>query len=188
MAEKGRNRTPAELERDRRNIGRLYLQGRLQAEIGDELGIDQSTVSRDLKALQDEWRRERVMDINEAKQKELAKIDVLELTYWEAWERSKENAETETTKMQGAAVAGAQPTHVEKQKRVEGQVGDPRFLQGVERCIERRCKILGIDAPQALTVGNPDGSNITQPLDAETVAMKVASLMELARQRKENGG
>ena len=26
--------------------------------------------------------------------------------------------------------------------------GEPRFLQGVHGCIERRCKILGLDAPR----------------------------------------
>jgi len=32
------------------------------------------------------------------------------------------------------------------ERTVKGQAGDPRFLTGVQWCIERRCKILGIDA------------------------------------------
>jgi hypothetical protein len=121
----------------------MYLRGRLQAEIAEELGIAQSTVSRDLKALHEEWRQSALIDINEAKARELARIDELERTYWAAWERSREDAESEAKK----AIDSADGKRYEVQTQRKGQAGDPRFLQGVQWCIERRCKILGIDAP-----------------------------------------
>ena len=31
-------------------------------------------------------------------------------------------------------------------------VGDPRFLAGVQWCIDKRCKIMGLDAPQLVEV------------------------------------
>jgi len=85
-------RTPVQEERDKRMISRLYLQGKIQAEIAAELKISQPTVSRELKTLVNEWKTERVYDINEAKQRELSKIDNLELEYWEAWSRSRQDA------------------------------------------------------------------------------------------------
>lgn len=150
-------RTATQQERDRRQIARLYLQGMYQTDIADRLGLSQPTVSRDIQVLIDEWRVERVYDINEAKARELAKVDNLELEYWEAWHRSQQNAEKEIKKQR--AVPGKKdkgskdapaPSVLSQdiQKIIEGQTGDPRFLAGIQWCIERRCLILGVDAPK----------------------------------------
>lgn len=131
----------------------LYLQGWLQTDIAEEVGVSDATVSRDLKALQSEWLASALVDFNEAKSQELAKIDRLEREYWQAWERSCENAET-VTKEGG-------PSGVDKVKQTsKGQAGDPRFLAGVQWCIERRCKILGVDAPNRHELTGKDGGPI----------------------------
>jgi len=153
-----RSRLKAQIERDRRNIASLYLKGVIQADIAEQLGISQSTVSKDLKAVQLEWSVARINDIDERKRLELAKIDNLELTYWDGWKRSQENAEVETTKMQGAEKD--KPSKLEKTKRVEGQVGDPRFLQGVAWCVDKRCELLGLNAPKNMDVTSK-GEKIT---------------------------
>ncbi len=144
------SRSKSEKERDRRNIAKLYLQGTTQMEIAERLNISQPTVSRDLTVIQKEWAAARINDIDERKRLELAKIDNLELTYWDGWKRSLENAETETTKMQGNK---DEPGKIEKTKRVEGQAGDPRFLNGVGWCINKRCELLGLNAPKDIDVG-----------------------------------
>ena len=136
-----RQRDPAQLARDRRKIADLYLQGRLQADIAAELEINQSTVSRDLKALHKEWLAAALVDFGAVKAQELAKIDRLEREYWRAWERSCKDAETVVKKQK-------EDGGKEMQQTLKGQAGDPRFLDGVQWCIERRCKILGVDAPQ----------------------------------------
>lgn len=172
-------RSKSQEEADRRNVARLYLAGRIQAQISEELGISQTTVSRDIKFLTDEWKQERVYDINEAKARELAKIDNLELIYWDAWERSRKNAEIKTKKAikigidltpaQLATLSAVLPSDVikmisqgvnrqELQERSEGQVGDPRYLAGIQWCIEQRCRILGVEAPKKIEGGGEDGS------------------------------
>lgn len=136
-------RKPAQVERDRRLIATLYLQGKIQPEIAYELKISQSTVSREIKLLVEDWKKERVYDINEAKAKELAKIDVLELEYWDAWSRSQNDAVKR--------IKGMSKTQGEYESTsTEGQVGDARFLQGVMDCIKQRCAILGVEAPKAV--------------------------------------
>ena len=137
-------RQPAQIERDRRKIGSLYLRGAIQADIAEELGLSQATVSRDIHALIQDWQRDAARDIGERKAQELAKVDTLELEYWQAWKRSQEDAETNEQK---GTVVGETIKAGEVKKITKGQAGDPRFLQGVEWCIERRCKILGVDAP-----------------------------------------
>lgn len=137
-------RKKSAIARDRRNIARLYLKGELQADIAEQLGISQSTVSRDLSAIQKQWQEANIHDINERKSTELAKIDNLELEYWDAWKRSQEDAELRTKK----AVESNGETRKEAQERIEGQVGNPAFLRGIEWCINKRCELLGLDAPK----------------------------------------
>jgi len=146
-------RSKSQIARDRRKIADQYLQGIIQADIAEGLGIHQSTVSRDIKALQIEWQKSALVDINSKKAKELAKIDRLEREYWLAWERSCEDAEIVRQE--------ARDKKINKViKTAKGQAGDPRFLSGVERCIERRCKILGIDAPEKHEITGRDGNAV----------------------------
>lgn len=122
----GRPRSSGEIARDRRRIGDLYLKGWLQADIATEIGMSRATVSRDLKSLHKGWLKASLIDFNQAKANELGKLDHLEREHWNAWILSWEHPP-------------------------EGG-GDPRFLAGVQKCIERRCKILGFDAPQGVDV------------------------------------
>ena len=134
-------RSASQLARDRRKIAELYLEGYLQADIADDVGLSQSTVSSDIKALQKEWLASALIDFNEAKAREIAKVDKLEREYYNAWRRSCEDAEQMTQE--------GTPEGIDKVKKTsKGQAGDPRFLQGVQWCIERRCKMLGVDAPE----------------------------------------
>ena len=136
----GKRRSKSQLVRDRRRIADMYLQGKTQAAIAESVGIDQSTVSRDIAALHSDWKASALIDIDEAKARELAKVDRLEREYWDAWEHSREDAET--LRQEGS---GEAPSKIVKTSK--GQAGDPRFLTGVQWCIERRCKIIGVDAP-----------------------------------------
>lgn len=137
-----RRRNAAEIARDKKRIGSLYLKGWLQSEIAEEVGLSIATISRDLVTLHDEWRQSALVDINEAKIVELAKIDTLEREYWRGWERSLKDAET--IKQEG----GVEVKRVSRTKRTRD--GDARFLEGVLKCIDRRCKILGLDSPAKL--------------------------------------
>ena len=83
------SRHKSEIERDRRNIAKLYLSGTTQMDIAEKLKISQATVSRDLKVIEKEWAAARINDIDERKRMELAKIDNLELVYWEGGRRAR---------------------------------------------------------------------------------------------------
>jgi hypothetical protein len=151
-------RTKNQRKRDERLISQMYLKGELQADIDESLGLSQATISRALTALQADWRASALIDINEAKARELAKIDTLELEYWTAWKRSQEDAESEITKMQGNPPkpneANPLPAKMETQKKREGQSGNPAFLRGIEWCINKRCEILGVNAPVKQEITN----------------------------------
>ena len=164
-----------QIARDREEITDLYLMGWTQERITDRINQDQSRdyilsrqqIGYDLKKIQQAWQDSTLMNIDEAKRIELAKVDHLEREYWDAWERSCENAETTSKKTKGAVkqyqdetgrFVKEQPAEVNQTSK--GQAGDPRFLTGVQWCIERRCKIIGIDAPLKQEHSGPDGSPI----------------------------
>lgn len=145
-------RSKSQIERDRREIARRYLRGDIQADIARDLGVNQSTVSRDLAVVQGQWREDRVHDINERKNIELTRIDELEREYWEAWENSKEDEQTRKVVKRGEK-------DVRQEVTVKGQVGDASYLRGVQWCIEKRCQILGLDAPKNWDIKS-DGKSI----------------------------
>lgn len=130
-------RTPLQRKQDRVKIAEMYIRGMYQSEIAKELGLSQQQISSDLKKIQKEWQKTTTIALDEYKSKELAKIDHLERTYWQEWEISRLEIKTKTLKTKDAE-------HMEKTLKEEERCGDPRYLLGVQWCIEQRCKILGI--------------------------------------------
>jgi predicted transcriptional regulator len=157
MASKKNNarpqRTATQRERDKRIISELYLRGELQADIAKVVGISQATVSLDLASLRGEWLASSLMDFNDRRAQELAKVDDLEREYWTAWKRSQQDAEVKTQKM----IDRPEGQSKEAQKRTEGQTGDPRFLVGIQWCVNKRCELLGLDAPKKAEITGKDG-------------------------------
>lgn len=154
------------LER-RKQVASFYLRGMSQWEIARELGCVQGTVSKDLAAIRKEWLASCGRDFDVTMAQELAKVDNIEATAWTAWERSCRDAETlhvetvkgrtrkakETTTAPDGTVTVRDievglPDLSRQSKTVKGQSGDPRFLERVAWCIDRRCKILGVDAAE----------------------------------------
>jgi hypothetical protein len=138
-------RSKFQREKDLQSTARLYLSGHTQVDIADAQSVTQVTVSNDIKELQRRWLDASIVDFDSMRAQELAKIDALEIEYWDAWRRSKKDAET--VRQEGGA------SGVEKIVRTKrGQVGDQRYLAGVAWCIEQRRKMFGLDAPQKVAV------------------------------------
>lgn len=158
-------RTPAERESDLLKIASLYFEGKTQAEIAGQLNITQQQVSYDLKTLQTRWSESAIVKIDEAKGRELAKVDKLELEYWSAYRKSQKEFRSVSAKRNRIDVPKNEDGEkVSKTGKItelnvkrEMRVGDPRYLAGVSWCIERRCKILGLDAPAKVAPTDPTG-------------------------------
>lgn len=130
-------------EQRRRQTASLYLQGKWQSEIAQILGCSQTQVSYDLKLLQKRWYQESIEDIDKRKAMELQRIDEVERAAWEGWKRSLQPREMTLTE----AREGHQPGR-KASVRKEGQAGDPRFLERIQKAIDQRTAILGIGAAQ----------------------------------------
>jgi len=141
-ARKG-SRTPDQILAHREVIARRYLRGDKQTDIAADLGVSQQTISVDLKAIRKAWLESSLRDFDEMKAQELAKIDQLEVTYWEAWDKSLQDV-TEQTQYANSDREG-NPVPERAVINVRTGLGDNRWLEGVKWCIDKRLKILGME-------------------------------------------
>jgi hypothetical protein len=136
-------RSVIQIERDRVEIARLYLQGVIQVDIAARLGMTRQMVGYDLKAIRAKWLESSLVNFNERVAIELAKIDNLEVEYWQAWQRSLQVKESSTAKV----VSEAESERNEVSTKQEQMTGNESFLAGIRWCIDRRLKLFGLDAP-----------------------------------------
>lgn len=136
------HKSPRVVER-RQLVAARYLRGEYQSQIAQDLGLTQAQISYDLTAIRAEWLKSSIRDFDALKSEQLAKIDQIEIESWQAWERSKAVREITVTE----ATEGARPGR-KAVMRKEAQVGDPRFLERILKCVEQRCQLLGLNAPQ----------------------------------------
>lgn len=157
MAQK--KRRPAQRKRDLFLVAQLYLQRKTQADIAKGLGVSQQQVAYDLKDLQKQWAKERVDLIDQRIAEDLARIDEQERQYWRGWENSQV-PRVETTKDPERGIFVKTIT----------SAGDPRFLDGVGKCIEARLTVLGVLAKTKL--GTSGGNNpLKLPISSITVTL-----------------
>ena len=174
-----------DFEREERlpKVAAMYVRGKVQADIAKELGVSRQTVTDDLAIIRTRWRESEIRDFDSLRSEQLAKVDTVEAEYWVEWERSKAQATRKTSERRDG-VDRASVT-------VEDQTGDPRYLQGVERCIERRCKLLGLDAPTRSEVSGPGGGPIVsetrQPMTPEEVRLTYAAIFNQVAESVDHG-
>lgn len=131
----------------RRDVADMYLGGHTQAEIAHKWHVTQQAISYDLKHIHADWVAAARLSFDEAKARELARIDRLEREYWHAWQRSIGQRERTLTERSTGTQA-----HERAQVVKEEMIGDEKYLSGVRWCIEQRLKIFGVYAAQKLDI------------------------------------
>jgi len=149
-------RTRAERDRDIAEIvAPMYLRGKTHTEICEALNkvrpykLSRSQITLDIKELNRRWQKQCNEAVTAVKARQLAVIDEVERAAWEAFERSLQASQRTTQESEAEPVEGKPDLQKKKRARVqrENRDGDPRWLDIVMRCVERRCKIIGVDAP-----------------------------------------
>jgi hypothetical protein len=133
----------------RAKVASLYTSGRNQMAIANELGIALSQVRVDLAWIHEQWLDRMMLDRDQFVAVELAKIDKLEQTAWEAWERSTQPRleKSRQTRTHGIKGQKSVDEEVKEGGRSTMRDGNVAFLSQVERCIVMRIKLLGLNAP-----------------------------------------
>jgi hypothetical protein len=164
MVDTRKKRTKEQREADLGLITKLLLRENMsRSEISNEIAkerpytISAIQVDYDVKELLSRWRDAYLDDIDVLKGRELQRIDQLESAYWDSYERSLKGINTYKEDMteSGVDMLGIDDSSEEK-KRVKRFVsrkfqderdGESRFLNGIQWCINKRCEILGLNAP-----------------------------------------
>lgn len=120
-------------------IAKLHARGWTKVQIAAQLGISEAAVRHYVKKIH-AAAATLTTDLAQAKRRELLMLDEAEREAWLAWEASKRDAETETTRHMPDG-------GVQHEVRREGQTGDAALLKRLIEISDRRAKLLGLDAP-----------------------------------------
>jgi hypothetical protein len=171
---KGGKKIPAYLKDSIKNyITECHLEGMSMQSTADAVDVkygiklSKMTISTYMKGIKKEWLADRVEDINELRLTEVKKLLKVESEFWREWKRSKEPKKRTTSKRKGTGSplqvvspegeitteTGVTLSGVETQEQETESLGDPRYLMGVQWCIQMRCKILGVEAPTVIAGG-----------------------------------
>lgn len=196
---KKNKRTEEQTAEDLKFCAGLYLKGYSYQRIADKLNewnagkgkeykIDRGQIYYDMKKLQNQWLSEAKDLIHTHQIKELAKLDNLEAEAWESYEKSKF---VKSKKVKYRPKEGKEYTDLEKMEKVidyeeikdEETPGNPKFLDVILRCIDKRCTLLGLNAPIQIALptkeeqeARGDALVITEEVKAELI--KVAGKMQ----------
>lgn len=167
-----RKRGKRQRERDLEIIADLYVQGYSQAKIAEQIGVSREQIKYDIKEIREKWVESQIDNFEAYKAEEIRKINALEREAWEGLRRSI--AERKRTRIEDRDSEDKGKTKI-RSVTVEERDGDPRFMQIIATCIDRRCKIRGIDAPTKQELSGPEGG----PIPVEGISVKDLSDDEL---------
>lgn len=145
-----KTRQPFEKAQDYAMEAKMYLQGQGYGAIAAQLNLGIDTVRKDLQAIQRQWLESANIDFDQMRAEQLAKIDAVESEMWQAWEKSKTAVKRTTTRQVegGDGAKGRLEAGIITYER-EGNIA---FLNGILGCIEQRCKLLGLNAPDPSSI------------------------------------
>jgi hypothetical protein len=146
-------------EQDLVYVSKLWLDGKTHQDIANELSLirpyrlSRSMISKDIALILERWREESLKNAEDHVLRELARIDRVEAEAWAEWERSKkdfERVEQIVKEDETGTKQGKVPSYSRKEARklIEGRLGNDKYLTIVQKCIEQRCKLLGLNAPE----------------------------------------
>lgn len=144
-------------EADLEIIRGLYVRGHTYREIAAKVtelrdySLSYQTIKNDVDEILSRWRETLVESIDKLKADELAKINEVERQAWAEWERSK----LDTSRHEEGS---NDKTGCFEKDITEGRLGDPRYLEIIGKCVQKRCDILGLDAPKRSEVTGRGGA------------------------------
>lgn len=121
--------------------------------------ISDSFISREIKAIEEDWRADVVRSLDVLKSTQIERIKRVMNTAWEQFEASKKQRHKRTTVGVPKGELGAQSLK-EVQVTTEETDGDPRWLEIVMGCIAEINKLCGLYAPVRNEVSGPGGGPI----------------------------
>ena len=143
-------------------VAKLYKRGYSIRQIRDEVmrrldlgSYALGTVLKDIQTLLEEWRENRIEDMDDALQLELERIDDTCRELWAQWEKSKEDYNKTTNTRKGAPQRNRETGEsIVKTYSVEERtasvigLGNPQYISEIRQQLIERRKLLGLYAPE----------------------------------------
>jgi len=152
VASKRQEMSKRDIAERRAQVAELYARRITQRDMAKMLKVSEPTISRDVKSLLKEWRKESTKKVDDVKAREMADLDAMERD------------------VAMAMVVGKNRPSLKPQELA-------RLAEARLRIKERRAKLLGLDAPAKLEASAPDG----EPLfanDPEAIRGYFAGLID----------
>jgi hypothetical protein len=160
------------IDRDMLEMAEMFVRGMSFRQIAEAMTknrdykVHYQTVNNTINLLIEEWRKAYLKEIDQIKATELAKINAVEAAYWDEYFKTQQpTTETITEK-------GSRDSKVRKTTRTRH--ADLRCLEGVQKCIEMRCKIFGIGTSHTVNI-NWRKQAEEQGIDAEGVVNELVT-------------
>lgn len=143
-------------------VAKLYKRGysvrQIREEVLRRLNLESyalGTVQRDIQALLEEWRDNRIEDMDDALQLELERIDETCRELWAQWEKSKEDYNKTTNTRKGAPSRNkdtgentVKTYSIEERTATVIGLGNPQYIAEIRQQLMERRKLLGLYAPE----------------------------------------
>ena len=120
-------------------LAERYLKREKIEDIARDLGVSRAWGYKLLEQIRRDWQTSTIRDFDSLKIEELKRIDAVEAEYWSGWKNSLQDRKINETRNSKGKLTTLD--------RSESMAGNPAFLDGVMKCIVKRCEILGINAP-----------------------------------------
>jgi len=155
-------------------------------QLPEPLTASKSTIHRDIVTCRDEWVTERFRDMDEVIGEELAKLSMAEEATWRALHRSARPSVKTFTRTREIMVDGEPRTLTNTYTETVERETDPRLLRALTDIMERRAKMIGLDAPKGIDlssngkqlsftvdIGAPDWAPVVLPKAEEERLMRL---------------
>ena len=120
-------------------VAELWLKGYSIKRIAVSVGLHHRQVRELVLKSKAIWLKRKELALTDVVAEQLRRIDLIEMNAWDAWERSQQDfVETKVAQTKDGSF---------KTRTSKTSVGDPRFLDAALKCVEQRCKLLGVFKP-----------------------------------------
>src|SRR5205085_11336695 len=147
-----RTRSRGQVLADRAVMAEKWARGWTQYAIAQELGLTREQVAYDMRQVFKEWRKSAIIDLNDAKMKQLHRYEVILKETWVAWENSKRPRDITTTRQKRRGLSGTNAEvpmdqTTEAGKRTEQRDPNAAYMQIILDTLDAINKLLGLYAP-----------------------------------------
>lgn len=163
----GVKRSPAQIDHDRAVIADEYARGKTVHDISKMMNMPPDTVKYEIRKIREIWQNAAVYNVNEMRQKQLHRYEMIYKEAEDAWQRSKSAKDITITKQKRRGLSGSQSDvpldqTTEAGKRTEQRDGNPVFLEKMVAAVNGIVDLMALKIPTDTKVLGVNHGKITE--------------------------